>query len=333
MLSFCLWRRGRAFTLVELLVVIAIIAILIGLLLPAVQKVREAAARSQCQNNLKQMSLATINCADTNQGILPVGRGWYPNTTGPSANNGYFGALAHILPFMEQQNIYNQTLIPQGTTPPTPHDNNLDVSWGASQGPTYQMWSSAFWSQDPTSTKLGMADAIVRSYRCPSDPSFSFGPLAQSGQGGLDFTCTSYGFNAQVLVDEWNDGSMNAPNIPLSFPGGIPDGTSNTCFFTEHYAGCYGNPNAGTQTPYPTGDNALFSVANQTGVGIGPSYPQWGPVTPTSCDFTMPSSGHTAGIMVGMADGSVRFVSQGISATTWWYAMTPQGGEVLGSDW
>ena len=319
------WWYGKAFTLIELLVVIAIIAVLIGLLLPAVQKVREAAARSECMNNMKQMSLATITCADTNQGILPLGRGWYPNTAGPSANNGYFGVMGHILPFMEQQNVYNQTAIPAKSIP------SPDQQWAADQGTTYQMWSSAFWSQGTGATNSGMADAIVKSYRCPSDPSFS--TFDSSGQGGMDRTCTSYAYNAQVLVDAWNDGSINAPNIPLSFPGGIPDGTSNTCFYTEHYAGCYGTPSKGTQTPYPVGDSALFSPGNQTGVGIGPSYPQWGPVPPEKCDFTMPSSGHTAGIMVGMADGSVRFVGQGVSPTTWWYVMTPQGGEVLGSDW
>jgi prepilin-type N-terminal cleavage/methylation domain-containing protein len=94
-------KGKRSFTLIELLVVIAIITILIGLLLPAVQKVREAAARVQCQSNLRQMALGSVNLFDTNQGLIPCGWGRYP---GPYANASMGPPEVPLMPFVEQQN-------------------------------------------------------------------------------------------------------------------------------------------------------------------------------------------------------------------------------------
>jgi len=112
-ISFLFRRNKRGFTLIELLVVIAIIAILIGLLLPAVQKVREAAARSQSANNLKQMGLAIANLAGPYFGKTPPGYGTFPGTSGTSRTFFY-----HILPFIEQDNLY-KTIAPSGSLAPT----------------------------------------------------------------------------------------------------------------------------------------------------------------------------------------------------------------------
>ena len=138
-------RKKRGFTLIELLVVIAIIAVLIGLLLPAVQKVREAAARAACQNNLKQISLATINCCDTYQGKLPPAIGIYPSQT-ISANNGEGGVFFFILPFIEQQGLYNATFSPTDVGLPDPGNN----STGGRNGglPTYVAWNAQALNQN-----------------------------------------------------------------------------------------------------------------------------------------------------------------------------------------
>src|SRR5262245_65840017 len=102
------FRRWRGFTLIELLVVIAIIAILIGLLLPAVQKVREQSIKVQCGSNLRQILTGTINCADQHDGSLPPGLGNYPLTNGGRlVSSG--GLLFHILPYVEQDPAFKNS--------------------------------------------------------------------------------------------------------------------------------------------------------------------------------------------------------------------------------
>jgi prepilin-type N-terminal cleavage/methylation domain-containing protein len=309
------WRQLRGFTLVELLVVIAIIAILISLLLPAVQKVREAAQRAQCMNNLKQMSLGVIDCADAHRGSLPPGLGNYPIRDG-SQGNGEGGVFFHLLPWIEQQNAYKQA-----------NSNGGQDGRNGGQYPVYTQWNAQ--------------NVSVPIYICPSDPTQT--------QGWAN-SKTSYCYNGMVFGISypwgWGMGSQR-------FPASIVDGTSNTIFFTEKsvtsYGASYWTPDSGFNYWGDWGP-AIASVEAGPqgpcpGLGTGPgcAYPMWQPVLRCSpyagsgtggCGFgDRANSYHTAGINAGLGDGSVRFVTQGISATTWWYALTPSGGEVLANDW
>jgi prepilin-type N-terminal cleavage/methylation domain-containing protein len=308
-------RRWRGFTLIELLVVIAIIAILIGLLLPAVQKVREAAARMQCSNNIKQISLATVNCADTHQGLIPPSIGNYPNQN-PSQNNGQGSVFFHILPYIEGGNLYNATYYPSAQATQLGGPGAMDSRNGGFPG--YSGWNVRSFANPKT-------------YTCPSDPTYP--------SSWTTFE-TSYGYNGNVftVAYPWNWGSTHR------FPAYISDGTSQTIFFTDKEATNFGNsswtPDNGVNTWADWGPS-INSVEGGQATGVASIFVQ----SPRlGCNFTGQGSGgcgdgnrasspHTAGINVGLGDGSVRFVAQGVSGATWWFALTPNGGDVLGSDW
>jgi prepilin-type N-terminal cleavage/methylation domain-containing protein len=316
-------RRNRGFTLIELLVVIAIIAVLIGLLLPAVQKVREAAGRVQCENNLKQMSLATVNCSDTNAGLLPPTSGWYPGDgtfswgSPPSTagtGQGYGGVLFHILPYIEQANIYNASLGLQiYTTGPV----------------SYQGWN--------------VQNDVVKVYICPAD----FTNLSGINTVTSPVAVASYGANYQVFGTWLHHGYSWYGEFRSTYPAAFQDGTSNTILFADKYAypsaqayGVHGSEYTGswfgdepTFAEYVTGTNSKFLVQPTLSYCdtqfLAPD--QYGNLV-NGCQF-MAITAHAGVINVGMGDGSVRGVSTSVSSTTWWYAVTPAGGEVLASDW
>ena len=293
-------RRRSGFTLIELLVVIAIIAILIGLLLPAVQKIREAANRMKCTNNIKQLSLGTINAADTHSGFLPPSIGLYPNFD-VAAGNSNGGLFLHILPFIEQDNLFKASSIT-----PDPDGRN-----GPHQ--TYSQWTAP------------IQQSRVKLFICPSDPTFE-------NQGAF----SGYSQNGQVFRHNYPGWGSN----PVTYPRQIPDGTSNTIFFTDKLAFCdqdytiWDYP----QNYWPDWGPIIASTdLNRGGLGLN-SAPQFSPPLSTRSGVTQgsrvcfgarASSFHTGGIVVGMGDGSVRTVSPGVAVQTWWAALTRDQGDIL----
>jgi prepilin-type N-terminal cleavage/methylation domain-containing protein len=316
-------RRG--FTLIELLVMIAIIAILIGLLLPAVQKVREAANRIQCVSNLKQMGLAAHNYHDVNQ-HLPPGVGYYPTAT-----NGVFGTYNfHLLPYLEQDNLFRSSL---GSVPFPPPD-----------GPTVVYY--------PGNNNVYAQRVAV--FLCPSDPSVGMGGVVMIN--GVPFGAACYAPNGLVSGQIAPPGPQGKTHLQ-----DITDGLSNTILHAEKYARCSNTTMAppfrdgGTAWAYctalvfpwqpppmnlpPRGFQPGFAIAGLAARGapdaIGPrSKFQVQPMPfEGNCDPTRASTPHSGGIQVGLADGSVRTLSGAMTGTTWWAAVTPSGGEELGSDW
>jgi len=290
-------QRQRGFTLIELLVAICIIAILIGLLLSAVQRVREGAARVKCQNNLHQIGLALHNYHSVHDK--------FPGGVGPwAAGQEPAIFLIPTLPFLEQDNLYNQA-----------------VQYGFN---------------DPR-----VRCQSVKIFICPDDPTVRPDGTATDPAGQVWGAC-NYAGNAQVFCEV--DSTfliVNADGKPTI--NKITDGTSNTILLAEKYARCTSKQNI----PYPIGGSFwAYSVTgglarpyhpgfaiswNNECIGTGSVF-QYQP-SPDDCDPGRTATAHTQIMNVFVADGSVRPINRSISGATWWAACTPNGGEVLGSDW
>lgn len=327
--------RLRGFTLVELLVVIAIIGILVALLLPAIQAAREAARRSQCTNNLKQLALGVLNYESSRKHLPPSVE---INTKSMTAgNNGAWGVHGHILNYIEEQSLRNLV--------------DINVAWD--------------FQQPISGVRIG-------SFSCPSDGPAA--ELRDPGGGKVLLYSTTYGFNMGTwfvydpATNTGGDG-LFYPNSNLRLAK-ITDGTSKTLMAAEVKAWTHYTRNGGSQTTIPnTVDEAEAIVASGSEYK-NTGHTEWpdGRVHHTGFTATMPPntfvkyvkdgqtldadynswqegkswpggnptyaiitsrSYHSSGVNVALADGSVQTISDDINVLVWRAKATRAGGETV----
>lgn len=332
---------NRGFTLIELLVVIAIIAVLVALLLPAVQQAREAARRTSCKNNLKQMGLAVHNYQTAHR-VFPPGAAVNTSLTS-TGNNGSWGVHGRLLPFLEQGNLYDQV--------------DLTVGWDS---------------------QIVINGLKIDVYSCPSDP--LAGQPRSFTDGRPSLWPTTYGFNYGTWfvfdpVTGRGGNGMFSPNASLSFRDAI-DGSSNTLLAAEVKAWTPYTRNGGpasTTIPQTIAD-AQASIATGTSFKLNPAtgHTEWpdgrvhhtgvtvtftpntnitysdGATTYEHVDYNSWQEGrdgvngsptyaiitarsfHTGIVNVLLLDGSTRSISENIDLSVWRGLGTRAGGEILG---
>jgi prepilin-type N-terminal cleavage/methylation domain-containing protein len=303
-------QQRRGFTLIELLVVIAIIAVLIGLLLPAVQKVRAAAARTVCMNNLHQIGLACHQANDAYKYMPRFHELGYPTAAFVQGINvAEFDGTVHfcLLPFLEQKNL--MSLWNNVTT------DGANALNGPNQVPTPEV------------------------YVCPSDPTMTLDRTTNSNPplaSGSGYAITSYSFNGQVFGD-----LCPKPRVPTTFQ----DGTSNTVLLFERYSICGQNGEVRTWGD-EAGDSAFAECAYLTSSTDSPNKPGVTWVTtyvkavfqvqplPKDCLASTANAATPHDVMcLLLGDASTRGVSGSISLPTLQAIITPNGNDEVGSDW
>ena len=292
--------RRTGFTLIELLVALATIAVLLGLLLSAVQKVRTAADRVRCAHQLRQLALASHTAHDA-RGSLPPGIGDYPD--GGQAYGTYF---YHLLPYVEQRALYEQS---------------------AFSGRRFVGHNRV--NRQP-----------VPLFVCPSDPSAPPDRTATDVAGNVWGVASYAVNAQVVFAVDYRGATKSPQNfarLPESFPDGVSNTVLLTEKYAQCFNLNY--PVGGTLWAYfHTGPghhayHAGFSVSwNDYSIGPASRFQVRPSPHDGNCDPTLASSPHLGGVQIALADGSVRFLSSAVTSYTWWYLCTPAGGEVFPPD-
>jgi prepilin-type N-terminal cleavage/methylation domain-containing protein len=314
-------RRNAGFTLIELLVVIAIIAILIALLVPAVQKVREASARTQCLNNLKQIALAVHSFHDSYKHVPPVegcpATATNPYNGQPGNMPGYGTLFFYILPYIDQQPLFAEA--------------NGD------------------------SMNLTGITTVMTVYLCPSDasaltPAGGCGNMLSTAVQRDNYASCNYAANVMAFDPRYTRTLLTA----------MPDGTSNTVIFAERFRNCnnvagggctlpawawntirnggdcWASPTFGAEQASQNGGINPGALNNMNCAGAqvdngGVSF-QVGPSI-QNCNWYVTQGAHNASMQIAMGDATARGVSTSVTLNTWVAACNPADGVQPGNDW
>lgn len=353
-------QKRRGFTLIELLVVIAIIAVLIALLLPAVQQAMEAARRSQCKNNLKQLGLALHNYHDT-YNTFPPGWVYDPNRTAAQFGGNMWGWNSFLLPYMDQAPVYNQINFSVGFAGGlTAAGVDQAEGAGSLHGPelTYldilkcpsdRGLKQTFYRGSGVGTSNGGARALggTSCYAGVNGGLFAdfTAPNTMSNQGG------TFGGNSKIGIRDMSDGTTN---VAVVGERSMKEQSSRRCGLKSMWAGIrtvditlatqYANsyPLCVRNTLVPINSLPIVTQAGSGGVG---DQAYWSPLAQNSANFYEQSgsgkgipdpywhgfgSEHVGGAHFLLGDGSVRFISQNVDATTYARLGTMKDGNVLG---